>query len=116
MINCLVSRAQRAVQPVYSLTRHLTLLLVKSDLIRVSMLSTLSQVPGTSAKDVLDMVMLTQYFDTMRDIGAKNKSSAIFIPHGPAAVADVASQIRNGLMQGQFSAAATSAPDGPAVE
>ncbi|RID64723.1 hypothetical protein BRARA_E03641 [Brassica rapa] len=51
------------------------------------------------AKDVLDMVMMTQYFDTMRDIGASSKSSSVFIPHGPGAVADVAAQIRNGLLQ-----------------
>jgi hypothetical protein len=45
------------------------------------------------------MVMMTQYFDTMRDIGAHSKSSAVFIPHGPGAVSDVATQIRNGLLQ-----------------
>ncbi|KAL1211321.1 Hypersensitive-induced response protein 3 [Cardamine amara subsp. amara] len=69
------------------------------DGLRDSVLGFAGNVPGTSAKDVLDMVMMTQYFDTMRDIGAHSKSSAVFIPHGPGAVADVATQIRNGLLQ-----------------
>lgn len=80
------------------------------DGLRESVLGFSSKVPGTSPKDVLDMVMLTQYFDTMRDIGAKNKASAIFIPHGPSAVGDVVSQIRNGFMQAQSAADATAAP------
>ena len=57
-------------------------------------------VPGTTAKDVLDMVLITQYFDTMKEIGASSKSSAVFIPHGPGAVRDVTEQIRDGLLQG----------------
>lgn len=69
------------------------------DGLRDSVLGFAGNVPGTSAKDVLDMVMMTQYFDTMRDIGAHSKSSSVFIPHGPGAVADVATQIRNGLLQ-----------------
>ncbi|KFK37590.1 hypothetical protein AALP_AA3G002800 [Arabis alpina] len=69
------------------------------DGLRDSVLGFAGNVPGTSAKDVLDMVMMTQYFDTMRDIGAHSKSSAVFIPHGPGAVSDVATQIRNGLLQ-----------------
>lgn len=61
-------------------------------------------VPGsttttTCAKDVMDMVLVTHYLDTMKAIGESSNSSAVFIPHGPAAVRDVASQIRDGLLQ-----------------
>ncbi|CAL5322693.1 unnamed protein product [Camellia sinensis] len=56
-------------------------------------------VPGTIAKDVMDMVLITQYFDTMKEIGASSKSSAVFIPHGPGAVREIAEQIRDGLLQ-----------------
>jgi hypothetical protein len=31
------------------------------------------------------MVLVTQYFDTMKEIGASSKSSSVFIPHGPGA-------------------------------
>ncbi|KAJ4797253.1 SPFH/Band 7/PHB domain-containing membrane-associated protein [Rhynchospora pubera] len=69
------------------------------DGLRDSVIGFSENVPGTSAKDVMDMVLITQYFDTMKEIGASSKSSSVFIPHGPGAVRDIASQIRDGLLQ-----------------
>lgn len=69
------------------------------DGLRESVIGFSVNVPGTTAKDVLDMVLITQYFDTMKEIGASSKSSAVFIPHGPGTVHDVATQIRDGLLQ-----------------
>ncbi|KAI4329610.1 hypothetical protein MLD38_027978 [Melastoma candidum] len=69
------------------------------DGLRDSVLGFSENVPGTTAKDVMDMVLVTQYFDTMKEIGASSKSSAVFIPHGPGAIRDVAGQIREGLLQ-----------------
>ncbi|RRT41776.1 hypothetical protein B296_00057549 [Ensete ventricosum] len=69
------------------------------DGLRDSVLAFSVNVPGTTAKDVMDMVLVTQYFDTMKEIGASSKSSSVFIPHGPGAVRDIASQIRDGLLQ-----------------
>lgn len=60
-------------------------------------------VPGTTAKDVLDMILLTQYFDTMKEIGGTSKTSVVFIPHGPGTVHDIATQIRDGLLQASSS-------------
>jgi regulator of protease activity HflC (stomatin/prohibitin superfamily) len=72
------------------------------DGLRDSVLAFSENVPGTSSKDVMDMVLVTQYFDTMKDIGASSKSSAVFIPHGPGAVKDIAAQIRDGQLQGRM--------------
>jgi regulator of protease activity HflC (stomatin/prohibitin superfamily) len=72
------------------------------DGLRDSVLAFSENVPGTSSKDVMDMVLVTQYFDTMKDIGASSKSSAVFIPHGPGAVRDIAAQIRDGQLQGRM--------------
>ncbi|XP_010925359.1 hypersensitive-induced response protein 1 isoform X2 [Elaeis guineensis] len=69
------------------------------DGLRDSVLAFSGNVPGTTAKDVLDMILVTQYFDTMKEIGAHSKSSAVFIPHGPGAVNDIASQVRDGFLQ-----------------
>ncbi|XP_010667867.2 hypersensitive-induced reaction 1 protein [Beta vulgaris subsp. vulgaris] len=69
------------------------------DGLRDSVLGFSGNVHGTSARDVMNMILITQYFDTMKEIGAASKSSAVFIPHGPGAVGDVATQIRNGLLQ-----------------
>ncbi|CAN8302258.1 unnamed protein product [Cochlearia groenlandica] len=58
-----------------------------------------SQVEGTSAKEVMDLLMITQYFDTMRDLGNSSKNTTVFLPHGPGHVRDISDQIRNGLLE-----------------
>ncbi|XP_024376157.1 hypersensitive-induced response protein 1 [Physcomitrium patens] len=68
--------------------------------LRESVMAFSDNVPGTSPAEVMDMVLVTQYFDTLRDIGASSKNSTVFIPHGVGGARDVADQIRNGLLQG----------------
>ena len=48
---------------------------------------------------VSELLLITQYFETLRDIGATSKAQTIFIPHSAGAIADVSSQIRNGVLQ-----------------
>ncbi|KAI3742411.1 hypothetical protein L1987_60092 [Smallanthus sonchifolius] len=69
--------------------------------LKQSVLAFSENVSGTSAKEVMDMVLLTQYFDTMKDIGASSKSNVVFLPHGPGAVKDIASQTHEGLLQAE---------------
>ncbi|XP_048134043.1 hypersensitive-induced reaction 1 protein-like [Rhodamnia argentea] len=59
--------------------------------------------PGTTGKDIMDMVLTDQYLDTMKEIAAASKSSVIFIPHGPGAVHDVGGQIRVGFLRASTS-------------
>ena len=58
-----------------------------------------NKVEGTSAKEVMDLIMVTQYFDTIKDLGNSSKNTTVFIPHGPGHVWDIGSQIRNGMME-----------------
>jgi len=51
-------------------------------------------------------MMMTQYFDTMKEVGTQGGNSTIFVPSGPGAVADASSAIRSGLMQGSAAMAA----------
>ncbi|KAJ9521838.1 hypothetical protein QJQ45_024695, partial [Haematococcus lacustris] len=46
-----------------------------------------------SSKDVLELMLITQYFDTLREIGMSNKTSTIFMPHNPSAMSDISAQI-----------------------
>lgn len=62
-------------------------------------------VTDISSRDVIEMMMITQYFDMLKDIGVAKGSSTVFMPHSPATVADVASQIRAGFMQAQAGSA-----------
>lgn len=44
-------------------------------------------VHGAGAKDVMDLLLITQYFDMIRDMGGKRASgNTIFLPHGPQSV------------------------------
>jgi len=54
-------------------------------------------VEGSTAQDVMAMVLMTQYFDTMREIGVTGKSSTILLPSNPGAVNDLMTQIMAGF-------------------
>src|SRR5580692_3710879 len=54
-------------------------------------------VEGSTARDVMSMVLLTQYFDTLRDIGTAGRSNTILLPNNPGAVNDLLTQIMAGL-------------------
>jgi regulator of protease activity HflC (stomatin/prohibitin superfamily) len=54
-------------------------------------------VPGATADDVMALVLLTQYFDTLRDIGTRGGSSTLFLPNNPGAANDFMTQILAGL-------------------
>mmetsp|Transcript_41280 Transcript_41280/g.95011 ORF Transcript_41280/g.95011 Transcript_41280/m.95011 type:complete len:301 (+) Transcript_41280:125-1027(+) len=58
-----------------------------------------------SSEKVSELLLITQYFETLRDIGATSRAQTIFIPHGAGSVADVASQIRNGVLQASSASA-----------
>jgi regulator of protease activity HflC (stomatin/prohibitin superfamily) len=56
-------------------------------------------VPGTTAKDVMNLVMMTQYFDTLKEIGASSRSNAILIPHSPGNLASLTEQMRTAMIE-----------------
>jgi regulator of protease activity HflC (stomatin/prohibitin superfamily) len=45
-----------------------------------------SEVEGVQSKDVMDLLLVTQYFDMVKETGIKTQNSSIFLPHGPNAV------------------------------
>ena len=55
-------------------------------------------IPGTSPHDVMALVLLTQYFDTLKEIGASDRAHTILLPHSPAALRETMDQIRNAIM------------------
>lgn len=73
-------------------------------------------VTDISSRDVIEMMMITQYFDMLKDIGVSKGSSTVFMPHSPATVADVAGQIRSGFMQAQAGSAGINQPLGHPVQ
>jgi regulator of protease activity HflC (stomatin/prohibitin superfamily) len=57
-------------------------------------------VPGSTPQDVMQLVLMTQYFDTLKDIAANDRSNAILIPHTPNTLTDLFGQIRTAVITG----------------
>jgi regulator of protease activity HflC (stomatin/prohibitin superfamily) len=58
-------------------------------------------VAGSTPQDVMQLVLMTQYFDTLKDIAANDHTNTVLIPHTPNTLSDVFSQIRNAIISGQ---------------
>ena len=59
-------------------------------------------VPGATAQDVMNLVLMTQYFDTLKEIGAASETNTILIPHSPGSLADLSEQMRSAMITAQL--------------
>src|SRR6201986_2635030 len=55
-------------------------------------------VAGASTSDVMQLVLITQYFDTIKSIGETDKTNTLFLSHSPAAVRDISDQIMQSML------------------
>jgi regulator of protease activity HflC (stomatin/prohibitin superfamily) len=55
-------------------------------------------VAGASAQEVMQLVLVTQYFDTLKSIGESDKTNTLFLSHSPGAVRDVSDQIMQSML------------------
>jgi regulator of protease activity HflC (stomatin/prohibitin superfamily) len=55
-------------------------------------------VDGASSKDVMQLVMVTQYFDTLKSIGESDKTNTLFLSHSPGSVKEVSEQILESML------------------
>lgn len=69
--------------------------------LRESVQSFQSEVTEVNSRDVLSLMLLTQYFDAIKEIGVSGNSSTVFVPSNPGAVGDMAAQIRMGVLQAE---------------
>jgi regulator of protease activity HflC (stomatin/prohibitin superfamily) len=51
-------------------------------------------------EEIMQFVLMTQYFDTIKDIGANSKNSSILMPHSPGGMKDFQDQIIKGTYIG----------------
>lgn len=51
-------------------------------------------------EEIMQFVLMTQYFDTIKDIGTQSKNSSILMPHSPGGMKDFQNQIINGTFIG----------------
>lgn len=48
--------------------------------------------------DVLNIVMLTQYYDTLKEVSTNSANNTIMVPHSPSAFSDISAQIRDSIV------------------
>jgi hypothetical protein len=47
----------------------------------------------------MNLVLMTQYFDMLKEIGASSRSNAILIPHSPGNLSSLSEQMRNAMIE-----------------
>ena len=78
--------------------------------LRASIENFRESVPGATAEDVMALVLLTQYFDTLKDIGTRSGTNTLFLPNNPGAANDYMVQILAGLRGAMASAQGLESP------
>merc|ERR1712151_1285403 len=68
------------------------------DGLKTSIVDFSGTVDGSTTKDVMDLLLLTQYFDMIRDVGDANHCKTTFVPSSSSAADDT----RNALLQASY--------------
>jgi len=71
------------------------------DGLRQSIVSFSGEVADTTPREVIEMMLMTQYFDTLKDLSNKSNGNTVFVNHSPGAVSQLGEEIRGSLMQAQ---------------
>jgi regulator of protease activity HflC (stomatin/prohibitin superfamily) len=53
---------------------------------------------GASTSEVMQLVLVTQYFDTLKSIGETDKTNTLFLSHHPGAVKEISEQILESML------------------
>lgn len=55
-------------------------------------------VPGASEQDVLQIVMMSQYFDMLKELPKDGNTRVLMLPHSPNALKDIGQQLKESLL------------------
>ncbi len=55
-------------------------------------------ISGTTPESIMQLVLMTQHYDTVKEIGASSRANTIFVPYSPGGMTDLASQMREALI------------------
>jgi regulator of protease activity HflC (stomatin/prohibitin superfamily) len=70
------------------------------DGLRESIAAFTEAVGGVNEREVLNLVLLTQYFDTIKEVGVSSGSKVILMPHAPGGMSDITEQLRAAIITG----------------
>lgn len=68
------------------------------DGLKESLFELQKKVPHTQAHEVMSLLLMAQYFDTLKEMSAHSNNNTIFLPHSPAALQELQNQIRTALI------------------
>merc|ERR1719421_2074025 len=57
-----------------------------------------TEVDDVPPKQVLDLMIVTQYFDMMKEVGSNARNNAVFLNHSPGALEELASSVNQGFI------------------
>eukprot|EP00802_Teleaulax_amphioxeia_P010734 Tamp_10763.p2 GENE.Tamp_10763~~Tamp_10763.p2 ORF type:complete len:291 (+),score=65.04 Tamp_10763:32-904(+) len=70
-----------------------------------SSIASMQESCGLEPREVVHMMLVTQYLDVLKEFAQSGKATMV-VPHGPSAVSDIESQVRNGFLQASMMAPA----------
>ncbi len=76
------------------------------DGLRESIAAFTDKIGSVNEHEVLNLVLMTQYFDTLKEIGVSAGSKVILTPHAPGGMTDMTEQLRMAIIQGSEAVAA----------
>jgi len=62
-----------------------------------SSVSEFKDVGGMNEKDVMEIILMTQYFDTLKELAANSARSTLFIPHNVGSVTELCDELHRGV-------------------
>ncbi len=57
-------------------------------------------VHDVDTRDVMSLILIAQYFDTLKEMGKSGNMNSIMIPHSPSSLGDLQQQIREAIITG----------------
>eukprot|EP00993_Chasmostoma_nieuportense_P002430 NODE_3225_length_1007_cov_30.409091_g3079_i0.p1 GENE.NODE_3225_length_1007_cov_30.409091_g3079_i0~~NODE_3225_length_1007_cov_30.409091_g3079_i0.p1 ORF type:complete len:296 (+),score=104.03 NODE_3225_length_1007_cov_30.409091_g3079_i0:44-889(+) len=61
-------------------------------------LFTFAEQGGVAHGEVMELLLMNQYFDTMKDMTQQSRATTLFVPHTPDTVSALGAQMREGLI------------------
>ncbi|KKB96117.1 SPFH domain / Band 7 family protein [Candidatus Arcanobacter lacustris] len=70
------------------------------DGLRESLTDFQKDVNNVNTQDVMNLILIAQYFDTLKEIAKNSNGNTIMIPHSPSSLGDLQQQIRDAIITG----------------
>lgn len=68
-------------------------------------------ISGTTPESIMQLVLMTQHYDTVKEIGSSSRANTIFVPYTPGGMSDLAAQMRDALISANAVPIAAPGPD-----